>query len=136
MAGFMSGFGRAFSESYENAADRRAKRDDDNFQIAFTSYLKRKDERDRYVREDGKMAKQAANLAQLAGIDDPLAVSAAYDMLRNGMSDTVILKEFSKPGAKFSATETTPRSKAAGNFSQHFFVGHHKMVHAVALFDI
>lgn len=122
MAGFMSGFGRAFSESYENAADRRAKRDDDNFQIAFTSYLKRKDERDRYVREDGKMAKQAANLAQLAGIDDPLAVSAAYDMLRNGMSDTVILKEFSKPGAKFSATETTPRSKAAGTETQNQMV--------------
>lgn len=112
MAGFMSGFGDAFATSFENSRDRRAKREEDDFRLAFDDYTKRRDEKIKYDREDAKYAKQAAAIAQMAGVDDPKAVAWSYEQLKAGFEPDDLLKQISKPGARFSASETSPGTKS------------------------
>ena len=112
--GFMAGFGDAFATSFENSRDRRAKREEDDFRLTFDEYTKRRDEKMKYDREDAKYAKQAAGIAQLAGVDDPKAVAWFYDQIKAGFDPDTLLKEARKPGAKFTSTasETAPSTKA------------------------
>jgi len=112
MPGFMSGLGDELATCFENSRYRWPKREEDDLRLAFDDYTKRRDEKIKYDREDAKYAKQAAAIAQMAGVDDPKAVAWSYEQLKAGFEPDDLLKQISKPGARFSASETSPGTKS------------------------
>lgn len=90
MAGFMSGFGQAFSRSFENQRDRQERRDADEFKYKFQTYL---DEKDKWETEKQKDEFASSTAKALLGDNtSEEAYSYVYKMIRSGV-DPKIVKE-------------------------------------------
>src|SRR5687768_4452136 len=91
MAGFMAGFGKAFSSSFEAARERSARKEDDLFKMQFEAFQKKKAKRDETILEDQKNVRMAKSLVEQYG-QDPRSWSKIHEWLRSGQDESSIRK--------------------------------------------
>lgn len=90
MAGFMSGFGSAFANSFNQAADARAKREDDLFRIKYQQRVEKASEYKKKKEEDKKNVEGAKQLArQYTGSEETWG--EIYKMKTGGQTDALII---------------------------------------------
>lgn len=116
--GFMSGFGKAFSQSFQAERDRSAQRSDDEFKLMYSDYVNRRDDVDKWKREDAKSVNLAKSLTQEYNWP---AESWTYvrDQLASGGDETAVRKMMDEnnfvvgPNAgQGTATKTAPTDGA------------------------
>lgn len=119
MAGFMSGFGPAFSRSFEGARDRAAAERQDTFRMVYDDLVKRREDRDKLTKEDAKAVSRAKALAEsVPGLPEE-AWMKAYEWTKADLSDAQILENLSTgqfevgPAAAKADQPDTPASPSS-----------------------
>lgn len=111
MAGFMSGFGSAFSQSFNKARDIRAQREDDMFKIKYQELSSRRDNLEKQKKQQAKDIEASKSLARMyTGSEETW--SEIYKMRANGIDDSAIVDFLEKNDA-----EITPMDAASSDGS-------------------
>ncbi len=87
--GFMSGFGSAFSRSFENARERSANRADDMFKMKYADLISRRDIREKEKKADAAYVAKAKEAVKMYGLPDELW-GEAYNKYRTGFDDKAV----------------------------------------------
>lgn len=91
MAGFMSGFGSAFANSFNQAADARAKREDDLFRIKYQQRVEKAEDYKKQKETDKKNVAASKQMAKMyTGSEETWG--EIYKMRANGLDDGAIIK--------------------------------------------
>ncbi len=90
MAGFMAGFGPAFSRSFEGARDRAAAERQDTFRLVYDDLKTRRETREAEKKADALAVRKAKALAETAG--KPEAWPKAYEWVKGDVAEDTILE--------------------------------------------
>lgn len=106
--GFMAGFGKAFSNSFENAQTRKAEKEKDAFRLAYDSFTSKKSSYDKASSEDSAAMKKAQLMIADTGADLS-ALGETAERIRSGYSDKDV-REFLKNNsfAPLPSTDDAP----------------------------
>lgn len=110
MAGFMAGFGSAFSRSFESARERSAQKEDDLFKIKFKAAVDNKTKIDETKAADLKLTRQAKNMVEVYKVD-PSLWPKVREQLASGMSESSVEKWLSEND--FTVTNNEPVDPSA-----------------------
>lgn len=105
MAGFMSGFGSAFADSFNATRKREADRKDDMFQLQYRDLISKRDARTKVDQENAKNVKAAKAMVKLSGQPDE-AWTEVYNLKSAGVSDAEIMKQLEANQAVISPNTT------------------------------
>lgn len=105
MAGFMSGFGPAFANSFSRAREASAQREQDMFKLKYADYISRRDQIESEKKQDAKDVEYAKSVAQQYG--NPDAWGEIYKMKRSGVPDSQIFKRLDEYEPVISPMETS-----------------------------
>lgn len=83
--GFMQGFGKSFSNSFENAQSRRAVKERDAFQVAYDSFTRNSTQYEADKKADEALINSAKTLVSQAGLPEE-AWGEAYKRLKAGFT--------------------------------------------------
>lgn len=112
MAGFMAGFGQAFSSSFEKAQARKADFENDVFKLTFNTYLENDKERKKAEKADADAVRKATALAEtLPGVNKKAATAQIYKMLSSGLDEKFIMEKLQEPGARIEFSQEVSRNK-------------------------
>jgi hypothetical protein len=113
MAGFMSGFGPAFSRSFEGARDRAASERQDTFRLVYSDLISKREKRDAEVKEDRKaVAKAKALASSVPGVPEE-AWTKAYEWVKSDLSDAQIMENLQTGSFEVGATPPAADQAAA-----------------------
>jgi hypothetical protein len=113
MAGFMAGFGPAFSRSFEGARDRAAVERQDTFRMVYQDLIQKREKREADTKEDRKAVNAAKAYAESGGA--PAAWPKVYEWVKGGMSESQIMENLQTGSfevAEQAATPDTPMAPA------------------------
>lgn len=113
MAGFMAGFGPAFSRSFEGARDRAHAERQDTFRLVYNDLIQRREKREEETKEDRKaVAKAKALAASVPGVPEE-AWMKAYDWVKSDLSDAQIMENLQTGSFEVGQAAPTPDAAAA-----------------------
>ena len=92
MAGFMAGFGSAFSDSFNATRKREADDKSDLFKMQYTDYISKRDERTKQDAINAKNVKAAKEMVRMTGQPDD-AWGAVYSQLSADIPAATIMKQ-------------------------------------------
>lgn len=110
--GFMSGFGQAFTNSFNKASDQRAQKEDDQFKLMYSDYISRRDKTEAEDKANAQYVKKAKMFAaNYAGNEN--AWGAVYEMVSSGLDDSQIIKRLEEYDLEV-APNTVPTNDGSG----------------------
>lgn len=115
MAGFMAGFGAGFTRSFEQTRDQQAQKESDMFKLKYADYVSQRDKREELKREDAKNVKLAKSIVGMMPDQPQEAWTYAADLLRNGMSQEQVMKQFRENQAIVAPKANEQVGTAGGN---------------------
>lgn len=107
---FMEGFGKSFSQSFENARTRRDAKEAETFRMTYSDYLDRRKTREKYALDDGARIRNAKTLSRMSGAPED-SWATAYELLQSGMSSDEVMKTL-RTGS-FEKAEGSPTAPVA-----------------------
>lgn len=110
----MAGFGAGFTRSFEQTRDQQAQKESDMFKLKYADYISQRDKREQLKREDAKNVKLAKSIVGLMPDQPQEAWTYAADLLRNGMSQEQVMKQFRENQA-IVAPKANEQVGTAGN---------------------
>lgn len=108
MAGFMSGFGKAFSESFRDSRQASAEKEQDMMRMKFTEYTRRQEAYEKTKSEQRKQVRLAKSLVEGK---NPEAWSKVYDWLASGMDEKTVAERIED--GTFTIQSGTPEGTTA-----------------------
>lgn len=111
MAGFMSGFGPAFSNAFNASREQSARERNDLFKMKYEQFVKRQDEVNAYKKEDAKTMRAAEALLARSG-KPAEALPWVYNQLKAGLDASVVADDLEKGTFAFDLKEDKPADKS------------------------